>query len=85
MLLFRVEQIFTDPVFYLFVYAVSKFKRKKEFFMVPIVHDIIQVQALVWVSQPMLIRFVAFVVAATILIVLSGRRKSKAGSKEDIL
>ena len=44
------RQIFFDPIFYLLVYAISKFKRKKQFFMVPIVHDIIQVQALVWVS-----------------------------------
>jgi len=44
-------QIFTDPGYYLFVYAVKKFKQKKQFFMVPIVHDIIQAQALVWVSS----------------------------------
>ena len=43
-------QIFTDPVFYLMVYALNRFKVKKQFYMVPVVHDIIQAQALVWVS-----------------------------------
>jgi len=47
-------QIFTDPGFYLLVYAFNTFIRKKKlkkaFFMVPVVHDIIQAQALVWVS-----------------------------------
>jgi len=32
------------------MYAVKRFKLKKQFFMVPVVHDIIQMQALVWVS-----------------------------------
>jgi len=46
-----VAQIFAAPCFYWAVYAIGKFKRKKEFYMVPIVHDIIQVQALVWVGH----------------------------------
>jgi len=50
----RGVQILSDPVFYLLVYAWGRYKKqekpKKQFFMVPLVHDIIQVQALVWVS-----------------------------------
>jgi len=71
----RCLQIFTDPIFYLFVYGINRFKQKKQFFMVPIAHDIIQAQALVWVGYRMFASVLRLTINQTLIYSAIFRRR----------